>query len=219
MRSYLLILTFIFFLTVFSLEVSQEGGAGAYFSWQGTPLDEPPAHLGPIWAFGPLLKGTSAVLPCYQHTFHLYLQPKLEPRPSNSQPSTLQTAATTTATATHIYSINQICCFKKNLFKLRLDSISHQDDPLHCKSSACMDARALITDLQTSQNLQWRLPSAVRRRAEVRVGPNELLAPSQEFYEVPKVSPGLARETEWSITCWHLMIAGCSPLSHGCSQK
>lgn len=100
-----------------------------------------------------------------------------------------------------------------------MDSISHRDDPLQCKSSACVDARALITDLQTSQNLQRCLPSAVRRRAKVRVEPNELLALSQEFYEVPEVRPELAPEPEWSITRWHLMIAGCSPLSHGCCQK
>lgn len=57
-------------------------------------------------------------------------------------------------------------------------------------------ARALITDLQTSQNLQRCLPRAVRWRAKVRVGPNELLARSREFYEVPEVRPGLAGEAE-----------------------
>lgn len=70
---------------------------------------------------------------------------------------------------------------------------SHQEG-LQCKSSACVHARALITELQTPANLRQCLPRAVRWRAKVRVGPNELLAWSQEFYEVPEVRPGLAGE-------------------------
>lgn len=77
---------------------------------------------------------------------------------------------------------------------------SHQEGPLHCESSACVHARALITDLQTPANLRQCLPRAVRWRAKVRVGPNELLAWSQEFYEVPEVRPGLAGEAARSIT-------------------
>lgn len=37
---------FFFFLDcIFPCRGSQGGGAGAYFSWQCTPLDEPAAHL------------------------------------------------------------------------------------------------------------------------------------------------------------------------------
>lgn len=112
----------------------------------------------------------------HQHTFHLCLQAGLEPNLSDSQPSTLQTAIS----ATESY----------DLLMLSLESL-HQDEPLLSKSPACVDAHALITDLKTPRNLPRCLPSAVRRRAEVCVGPNELLAPSQEFYEVPEVHPGV----------------------------
>lgn len=46
----------------------------------------------------------------------------------------------------HSFTLTESFVFE-NLFKLSLDSISHQNDPLHFKSSACVDACVLITEL------------------------------------------------------------------------
>lgn len=117
----------------------------------------------------------------------------------------------------HVYIVTECLVFKDLSWawpvsntRMILFNVNHLCAWMHvCRSliyklhKICSDACQALSD----------------RGAEVRVGPNELLAPSQEFYEVPEVHPELAPELEWSITRWHLMIAGCSPLSHDCRQK
>lgn len=80
---------------------SQGGGAGAYFSWLGAPLDEPPAHLRDLFEHSVTHSSVPQQCSPATSTPSIYVC-RLEPNLSDSQLSTLQTAAS----ATHINEPN-----------------------------------------------------------------------------------------------------------------